>query len=129
MLRSLLPWCVLVALSGCSSPASPPAPGAATHEELAPARTASASSASAPVIDTDVDNPARQRLDAYARVKLSADLSAFSASQKKMITLLVEAADSMNDLYWQQAWGDRDALLSKITDPATRELVSLTYGP
>jgi hypothetical protein len=129
MLRSLLPLCVLAALSGCSPPGSPPAPGAATHEELAPARTATAATASAPVIDTDVDNPARQRLNAYASVKLSADLSAFSASQKKMIALLVEAADSMNDLYWQQAWGDRDALLGKITDPATRELAGLNYGP
>ncbi|MEO7073405.1 MAG: Zn-dependent hydrolase, partial [Rhodanobacter sp.] len=128
MLRPLLPLCVLAALAGCSSPTSSPVQGAASHEELAPAASTPAP-ASAPVINTDADNPARQRLNAYASVRLTADLSAFSTSQKKMIALLVEAADSMNDLYWQQAWGDRDALLAKINDPDTRELTNLNYGP
>jgi hypothetical protein len=46
-----------------------------------------------------------------------------------MIALLVEAADSMNAIYWRQSWGDKDALLSRITDPATREFAQLNYGP
>jgi hypothetical protein len=129
MLRPLLPLCVLAALAGCSSPATPPAAGAAAHEELAPARATTTAAVSAAQPSHNADSPAQQRLDASAKVKLSADLSAFSTSQKKMIALLVEAADSMNGLYWQQSWGDRDELLGKITDPATRELAGLNYGP
>ncbi len=135
MLRRLLCVSVLIALAGCSSghdgaPATSPA---AAAEELAPAAAQSAparaSSGVAAAAKADVDSPAKQRLDAYATVKLSADLSTFNARQKKMIALLVEAADSMNAIYWQQAWGDQAALLAKIRDPAALELAQVNYGP
>lgn len=125
MLRSLLPLCVLAALGGCSSPPAPPVP--VSREELAPTPPASAASTAVP--STVVDSPAQQRLAAYAKVKLTADLSAFNVRQKKMLALLVQAADSMNALYWRQAWGDPAPLLEKITDPATRELVDVNFGP
>ncbi len=89
------------------------------------------SAAVAPAASTDASASAavQKHLADYATVKLGADLSKFDARQKKMIALLVEAADSMNALYWQQAWGDRDALLQKISDPATREFAEISYGP
>jgi hypothetical protein len=43
--------------------------------------------------------------------------------------LLIEAADTMNGLFWQQAYGDRDALLASITDPAAKQLAEINYGP
>jgi len=78
---------------------------------------------------TDASAAVQKHLADYVTVKLSADLSKFDARQKKMIALLVEAADSMNAIYWQQAWGDKDALLQKIGDPATREFAEINYGP
>jgi hypothetical protein len=128
MHRRLLPLCLLLALAGCSSShdAAPIAP--VSKEELAPAPTsttpAAATSAAAAAVGT-----VAQRLASYAPVKLDADLSAFNKRQKKMIALLVEAADSMNAIYWRQSWGDKDALLSGISDPATREFAQLNYGP
>src|SRR3546814_766478 len=63
-----------------------------------------------------------QRLADYATVRLSADLSGLDADQKKMLALLIEAADVTNALYWRQNWGDRDALLARIDDPQQRAL-------
>lgn len=125
MVRRLLPVCLLLALAACSSRQDTPAP--VSKEELAPAPTASAP---APASTGGGTGTAAQRhLADYATVKLGADLSKFDAGQKKMVALLVEAADGMNAIYWQQAWGDKNALLQKIADPATREFAEINYGP
>ncbi|MGB5852281.1 MAG: Zn-dependent hydrolase [Rhodanobacter sp.] len=123
MLRRLLPACLLLALAACSSPpdAAPPV----SKEELAPAPTTSVAAPAAVETAAQV----QQHLSDYAMVKLTADLSAFDADQKRMIALLVEAADSMNALYWKQSWGDKQALLAKIGDPSVREFAEINYGP
>ncbi|MEO6798339.1 MAG: Zn-dependent hydrolase [Rhodanobacter sp.] len=128
MLRRLLPVCLSLALAGCSSHHDAPAPTPVSKEELAPAPPASAPAAPASAAG-ETTAVVQQHLADYATVKLTADLSSFDAKQKQMIALLVEAAASMNALYWKQAWGDRDALLKKIDDPAIREFVGINYGP
>lgn len=123
MIRRLLPVCLLLVLAACSSNQDAPATAPVSKEELAPAPAASAPA------DGEAGAAARRQLADYATVKLTADLSKFDAKQKQMIALLVEAANSMNALYWKQSWGDKDALLQKIADPATRELAEVNYGP
>jgi hypothetical protein len=130
MVRRLLPVCLLLALAGCSShqDASAPALAPVSKEELAPAPPASTPAhAAADAVETAA--AVKQHLGDYATVKLSADLSKFDAKQQRMIALLIEAADSTNALYWQQGWGDKQALLQKIADPATREFAEINYGP
>jgi hypothetical protein len=134
MLRRLLCVSVLIALTGCSADHdAAPITSPAAAGTLAPTSAEGTPSAAGSVLTAasaaDADSPAQRRLAAYATVKLSADLSAFNARQKKMIALLVEAADSMNAIYWQQAWGDQAALLAGIRDPATLELAQINYGP
>jgi hypothetical protein len=46
-----------------------------------------------------------------------------------MIPLLIDAAEEMDDIFWTQAYGNRDSLLESITDPATRNYVEINYGP
>ncbi len=66
----------------------------------------------------------------YARVPLKADLSKFDERTRQMIARLVEASDVMNAIYWKQSWdGDREQLLSRAPDAATRELVEVNFGP
>src|SRR5690606_34035492 len=63
---------------------------------------------------------AAQHAGDYATVQLKADLSTFDADGKRMIALLVQASQVMDDIFWKQSWdGDREALLARAADPAT----------
>jgi hypothetical protein len=73
---------------------------------------------------------AQSRLDIYKPVTLSADLSHLSENQKKMIVLLIEASDIIDELFWQQAFGeDKETFLASIEDEKVREFARINYGP
>jgi hypothetical protein len=66
----------------------------------------------------------------YAPVTLSADLGSLTAKEREMVSLFIDAAGIMDELFWQQAYpGDRAALLARIEDPAMRRFVEINYGP
>jgi hypothetical protein len=46
-----------------------------------------------------------------------------------MIPLLIDAARSMDAIFWRQTFGNRDSLLRSITDPAIQRYVEINYGP
>ncbi|MCB0679122.1 MAG: hypothetical protein KDC30_20635, partial [Saprospiraceae bacterium] len=56
----------------------------------------------------------------YTTVRLTTDLSKLSDNEKKMIPLLIEAAQLMDECFWYEAYGDKEALLGSIEDEATR---------
>ncbi|MDH5805010.1 MAG: Zn-dependent hydrolase [Gemmatimonadota bacterium] len=68
-------------------------------------------------------------LDQYATFRLTADLNSLSEREREMIPILIEAADAMDEIFWQQAWGNGDSLLETIEDPEVRALVKANYGP
>ena len=65
----------------------------------------------------------------YVPVKLEADLSGLSERQRAMLPLLVSAARVMDDLFWQQAFGNKDEFLQGIEDPTARRFAEINYGP
>ncbi|MFT5140474.1 MAG: hypothetical protein ACI9H8_000505 [Lysobacterales bacterium] len=69
------------------------------------------------------------RFDIYANVSLAADLSHLSENQRQMLSLLIDAAEITNDIFWLQVWGDRDELLDSIEDPKARQFAFYNYGP
>jgi hypothetical protein len=69
------------------------------------------------------------RYDIYAEVELKPDLSSLSDKQKQMVALLIEAGKVTDDLFWKQVWGDREALLSSISDSKTKRFAEYNYGP
>ncbi len=75
------------------------------------------------------ESRAAERLNIYVPVQLTADLSALSARQKQMLPLLIAASDIMDDLFWLQAYGDREEFLAGIRDDATRRFAAINYGP
>jgi hypothetical protein len=69
-----------------------------------------------------------QRVAQYAPVRLTADVAALSAAERAMIPLLIEAAREMDGIFWQQAYGNRQAMQA-LTDPAIRRFAEINYGP
>ena len=65
----------------------------------------------------------------YTTVRLTTDLSKLSDNEKKMIPLLIEAAQLMDECFWYEAYGDKEALLGSIEDEATRRFAQINYGP
>jgi hypothetical protein len=70
-----------------------------------------------------------QKLAQYTPVRLTADLSGLSERERRMIPLLIEAAQEMDTIFWQQTYPARDSLLATVRDSATRAYVILNYGP
>jgi len=70
-----------------------------------------------------------KNLSKYVSVKLTADLSTLSDYERKMIPILIKAADVMNDLFWYEAYGDNTELLNSITDVDLKRFVKINYGP
>lgn len=68
-------------------------------------------------------------VDQFAEVTLTADLSHLSDNQLQMLPLFFEAADIMHDIFWQQAYGDKAALLDTIEDSYLKKYAMLNYGP
>lgn len=123
MRQRLLALSLIAVLAGCQSHPN----DSATPAPAAPA-AASTVAQEPPPASTDADL-VKQRMGDYASVRLTANLSAFDAKQKQMIALLVQAADVTNSLYWQQSWGDKNALMQRIGDDDTRRYADINYGP
>ncbi len=70
-----------------------------------------------------------QKLASYAPVKLTADLSQLSDSDRQVIPLLIEAAKIMDTLFWLQSYGNPDSLLNSIKDEKAKQFVMINYGP
>ncbi len=74
-----------------------------------------------------VSNP--RYTDTYATVRLDADLSHLSAQQKQLVAKLIDASRIMDDLFWQQAYGDKSLLITQIEDPQEQRFAEINYGP
>ncbi|MBX2821816.1 MAG: Zn-dependent hydrolase [Rhodothermaceae bacterium] len=77
-----------------------------------------------------VDEPASHPLlDKYTPFRLDVDVSGLSDKQREMVALLVEASEPIRSIYWQQAYGDGEALLESISDQDLKEFVVMNFGP
>ncbi len=80
-----------------------------------------------PDVTASDDLTMQQRLDQYTTVRLTTDIE-LSEDQRRMIPLLIDAAEAMDEVFWMQSYGDRDALLNRLDEPA-REYAAINYGP
>ncbi len=83
---------------------------------------------------TDKDNaqeltPMEKNLNKYVSVRLTADLTKLSDNEKAMLPLLIKASQIMDDLFWYEAYGNKNELLNSIEDAATKEFAEINYGP
>ena len=80
------------------------------------------------VVETE-QTEMQNNLNKYVSVKLTSDLTVLTENERKMLPILIEAADKMNALFWYEAYGDCDALLNSIEDKDIKKYASINYGP
>src|SRR5688572_13618009 len=104
---------------------------AACDRDGAPAPVADDASAlpESPTTASTAESDIAAKVADYAEVTLSSDLSHLAEGDRKAIGFLLQAGAVMDDLFWKQVVGDRDALLASIEDPAVRRFVEINYGP
>jgi hypothetical protein len=71
----------------------------------------------------------QQKVEEFATVELTTDLSVLTDKERKMIPLLLEAANIMDDLFWIQAFGDKEELFFRDLDEHTVRFLNINYGP
>lgn len=79
--------------------------------------------------DAQSDAAAPSALTRYAKVPLRAELSGLNDEERRALVLMIEAARIMDRLFWYGAYGNKDALLAGIEDPALRDFAAVNYGP
>jgi len=79
--------------------------------------------------NSDAKMTIQDRLDQYTEFTLDADLSKLSENQKKMIPLLIDAGKAMEEVYWMEAYGNKQQLMDKIQDPNVERFAEINYGP
>ena len=120
-MKSSLLFCLLAAvvLVGCTSPAETPS------AEAQPAKAQ----------ETPIVPDIEQRLAKFSPTPLEADLSALSAEDRQVLDLLVQASQSMNEIFLRQVWAGNPALREEMKSwtskdaEAARQYYSLNFGP
>lgn len=69
------------------------------------------------------------RLPIYEKVKLTSNLNGLTVNERKILPLLIQAARIMDELFWKQAYPQRDSLLATIKDEKTKSFILINYGP
>lgn len=69
------------------------------------------------------------RLEIYAPFDLTTDVSVLTDAQKRMLPLLIQAAEVMDTLFWLQAYGEPGPFLEAITSEKVRNFARINYGP
>ncbi|MGE5424576.1 MAG: dipeptidyl-peptidase 3 family protein [Syntrophothermus sp.] len=75
------------------------------------------------------DSLINAKIQDFAVVTLTTDLTRLSEKEKQMIPLLIKAAEIMDDLYWEQVLPSKTAFLDSIHDTLIRRFAEINYGP
>ncbi len=68
-------------------------------------------------------------LEKYTSFELRSDLTGLSDNQTKLLPILIEAAKIMDDLFWYEAYGDKEQLLAENTNEEIKRFIEFNYGP
>lgn len=78
---------------------------------------------------SDEMSPIEEKLSIYKEVKLTTDINQLSDKEKQMIPMMIEVAKIMDELFWYEAYGDKEAFLGSLEDEATKKYGLINYGP
>lgn len=103
MKKHLLPIITLSFLAACQAPKQP------IEESTDP-------------INSEFEN-------VYTEFTLTTDVGSLQEDEKAVIPILIEAAKIMDELFWEEAYGNKEALLSSIENEGLRTYANINYGP
>jgi hypothetical protein len=69
------------------------------------------------------------KLNDFALFTLTTDISKLTDNEKKMIPVLIEAAQIMDDIFWVEAFGDKKTLMNNLKTKNEKKLAAINYGP
>lgn len=80
--------------------------------------------------DTESDTMTiHNRLAQYTPFELNADMTQLSENQREMISLLIDAAGAMEEVFWLQAYGNKEDLMNSLESSELRRFAEINYGP
>ncbi len=71
----------------------------------------------------------KANLAKFKEVTLTTDLGWLTSQEREIIGILTDVAAIMDDIYWKEAYGDRDELFVQIENEYAKEYVKIHYGP
>lgn len=80
-------------------------------------------------VEQETVSPYSELVNKFALVDLEADLSHLSANDIDALKILFKVADIMNELFWIQAYGNKEELKQNITDEYALKYINIHYGP
>jgi len=75
------------------------------------------------------DENMKAKVENFFEVELNTDLSWLSDNERQMISILIDVADIMDEIFWMQSYGNKSQLMDKISDKYAREYALINYGP
>ncbi|MFZ2340879.1 MAG: Zn-dependent hydrolase [Bacteroidales bacterium] len=79
--------------------------------------------------DKKLTEEMKANLARFKEVTLTTDLSWLSSQEREIVGLLIDAAAIMDDIYWMEAYGDKEELLARVKNEYAREYMKIHYGP
>lgn len=75
------------------------------------------------------NNTMKQKAEEFVPFALKTDLNVLTEKEKQMLPLLFDAAKIMEEIYWKEAFGEKDNLFNEDLDEYTRKFLQINYGP
>ena len=79
--------------------------------------------------EMDLNSEIKKKADEFAPFKLTTDLNVLSQKEKEMLPILFEVAGIMEELFWMEAYGDKDNLFEGIENEPVKKFLEINYGP
>jgi hypothetical protein len=79
--------------------------------------------------DMKINQVIKQKADEFVEFKLTTDLTVLTEKEKQMLPLLLNAANLMEEIYWMEAFGNKDELFTEGLDKYTKKFLRINYGP
>ena len=92
-------------------------------------KDAGSTTAKAVVLPDSLQDYVTERLKIYETVKLSTNINQLTPADRKILPLLIEAAQIMDGLYWKQTYPQRDSLMNAVKDDRVKDFIRINYGP